>query len=146
MDIRVNNVAPVNQTTEATQVEQTDDKFKFTLVSKIDDANLKEKLSGLMDQINEQGDKIAKHMDINDMKKYRTLVKEFMNEVVNRSHEFTRENFLDRKGRHRVYGMIRQVDDNLDGLAKELVKEEKDHIAILGHIDEIRGLLLDIST
>ena len=42
--------------------------------------------------------------------------------------------------------MIRQVDDNLDNLAKELVKEEKDHIAILGHIDEIRGLLLDIST
>ena len=146
MDIRVNNVAPVNQTPEATQVEQTDDKFKFTLVSKIDDANLKEKLSGLMDQINEQGDKIAKHMDISDMKKYRELVKEFMNEVVNRSHEFSRENFLDRKGRHRVYGMVRQVDDNLDSLAQELCKEEKDHLAILGHIDEIRGLLLDIST
>lgn len=146
MDLKVNNVTPVNQVTETEQVQKGDDTFKFTLVSKIDDANLKEKLSGLMDQINEQGDKIAKHMDIADMKKYRELVKEFMNEVVNRSHEFTRENFLDRKGRHRVYGMIRQVDDNLDGLAQELVKEEKDHIAILGHIDEIRGLLLDIST
>lgn len=146
MDLKVNNVAPVNQVTETEQVQKSDDTFKFTLVSKIDDANLKQKLSGLMDQINEQGDKIAKHMDISDMKKYRELVKEFMNEVVNRSHEFSRENFLDRKGRHRVYGMIRQVDDNLDNLAKELVKEEKDHIAILGHIDEIRGLLLDIST
>ncbi len=146
MDIKVNNVAPVNQTTEVKQTEQTDDKFKFTLVSKIDDANLKEKLSSLMEQIDEQGNRIAKHMDINDMKKYRSLVKDFLNEVVNRSHEFTRENFLDRKGRHRVYGMIRQVDDNLDGLAKELVKDEKDHLAILGHIDEIRGLLLDIST
>ncbi|MBE5898536.1 MAG: DUF327 family protein [Lachnospiraceae bacterium] len=146
MDLKVNNVAPVNQVTETEQVQKSDDTFKFTLVSKIDDANLKEKLSGLMDQINDQGNKIAKHMDISDMKKYRELVKEFMNEVVNRSHEFSRENFLDRKGRHRVYGMIRQVDDNLDNLAKELVKEEKDHIAILGHIDEIRGLLLDIST
>ena len=146
MDLKVNNVAPVNQVTETEQVQKSDDTFKFTLVSKIDDANLKEKLSGLMDQINEKGEKIAKHMDISDMKKYRELVKEFMNEVVNRSHEFSRENFLDRKGRHRVYGMIRQVDDNLDNLAKELVKEEKDHIAILGHIDEIRGLLLDIST
>ena len=146
MDIKVNNVAPVNQTTEVKQTEQTDDKFKFTLVSKIDDANLKEKLSSLMEQIDEQGNRIAKHMDINDMKKYRSLVKDFLNEVVNRSHEFTRENFLDRKGRHRVYGMIRQVDDNLDGLAQELVKDEKDHLAILGRIDEIRGLLLDIST
>ena len=146
MDIKVSNVAPVNQVKETEQVQKGDDSFKFTLVSKIDDANLKQKLSSLMENINKQGDKIAKHMDINDLQKYRDLVKEFMSEVVNRSHEFTRENFLDRKGRHRVYGMIRQVDDNLDGLAKELVKEEKDHIAILGHIDEIRGLLLDIST
>ena len=146
MDIKVSNVTPVNQVKETEQIQKGDDSFKFTLVSKIDDANLKQKLSSLMENINQQGDKIAKHMDINDLQKYRELVKEFMNEVVNRSHEFTRENFLDRKGRHRVYGMIRQVDDNLDGLAKELVKEEKDHIAVLGHIDEIRGLLLDIST
>ena len=69
-----------------------------------------------------------------------------MNEVVNRSHKFSRENFLDRRGRHRVYGLVKLVDKNLDELAGELVKEEKDHIAILGKVDEIRGLLLDIST
>ena len=74
------------------------------------------------------------------------LIKEFMNEVVSRSHKFSRENFLDRKGRHRVYGIIRQVDDTLDELARELVKDEKDHIAVLNKIDEIRGLILDIFT
>ena len=80
------------------------------------------------------------------MKRYRGLIKEFMNEIVNRSHSFSRENFLDRKGRHRVYGIIRLVDENLDELAKELMKEEKDHLAILSKIGEIRGLLLDIFT
>ncbi len=70
-------------------------------------------------------------MDIRDMKKYRGLVKDFMNEVVNRSHKFSRENFLDRRGRHRVYGLVKLVDKNLDDLAGELVKEEKDHLAIL---------------
>ena len=80
------------------------------------------------------------------MKKYRSLVKEFMNEVVNRSHKFSRENFLDRRGRHRVYGIVRLVDKNLDELAEELVKDEKDHINILNKVDEIRGLLIDIST
>jgi uncharacterized protein YaaR (DUF327 family) len=78
------------------------------------------------------------------MRKYRTLIKEFMNEIVNRSHKFTRENFLDRRGRHRVYGIIRLVDEKLDELAQELVKEEKDSISILAKVDEIRGLLLDI--
>ena len=99
-----------------------------------------------MKDIEEQGEKIAKHMDIKDMKKYRTSIKEFMNEVAANAHEFSRENFLDRRGRHRVYGISRQVDKNLDDLAQELMKEEKDHLAILGKIDDIRGLLIDIST
>ena len=72
------------------------------------------------------------------------LIKEFMNEIVNRSHKFSRENFLDRRGRHRVYGIIRLVDEKLDELAQELVNEESDKIAILARVDEIRGLLLDI--
>ena len=93
-----------------------------------------------------QGDKIVKRMDVRDMKKYRTLIKEFMNEIVSRSHSFSRENFLDRRGRHRVYGIIRLVDENLDELAKELMKDEQDHLAILSKIGEIRGLLLDILT
>lgn len=41
-----------------------------------------------MEEIDKQGERISKHMDISDMKRYRGLVKEFMNEVVNRSHEF----------------------------------------------------------
>ena len=146
MDLKVNDVSGVTQTQEVNQTKPTDDGFKFTLASAIDDAELKEKLSGLMDEITEQGKKISEHMDIRDMKKYRGLVKDFMNEVVNRSHKFSRENFLDRKGRHRVYGLIRLIDSNLDELARELVKDEKDHIAILSRIGEIRGLLLDILT
>lgn len=96
--------------------------------------------------ITAQGDRIARHMDIRDMRKYRELIREFMNEVVFRSHKFSRENFLDRKGRHRVYGIIKLIDANLDELAQELVKDEKDHITILNKIGEIRGLLLDIFT
>ena len=93
-----------------------------------------------------QGEKLAKKRDVRDMKKYRGLIKEFMNEIINRSHEFSRENFLDRKGRHRVYGIIRLVDENLDELAQELMKDEQDHLSILAKIGEIRGLLLDIFT
>ena len=83
----------------------------------------------MFQDITMQGKKISKHMDVRDMKRYRTLIKDFLNEVVNRSHKFSRENFLDRRGRHRVYGIIRLIDENLDSLAEELMKEEKDHLA-----------------
>ena len=148
----VDNNVKISQLQQLTQMEApksqkaTDEEFKFTLIRNIDKADLKEKLTGLMKDIEEQGEKIAKHMDIKDMKKYRTSIKEFMNEVAANAHEFSRENFLDRRGRHRVYGIIRLVDKNLDDLAQELMKDEKDNLAILNKIREIRGLLLDILT
>ena len=126
MDIRVDNMQQVNATTQTQQAQQSGEDFKFTLMSSIEEAGLSERLS--------------------DMKHYRRLIQEFMNEIVNRSHKFSRENFLDRRGRHRVYGMIKRVNVVLDELAGELIKEEKDTLAILSKVDEIRGLLLDIIT
>ena len=146
MDIKVNQVAPVPQVTQTENVQAGDGTFKFILASNIAEQDLQVRLSAMMQEITQQGDRISKKMDVRDMKKYRALIKDFMNEIVNRSHKFSRENFLDKKGRHRVDGSIRQVDDTLDELARELVKDEKDHIAILSRIDEIRGLLLDIFT
>ena len=131
---------------QTSQPHETDGTFKFTLVSRIEEQDLQNALAGMMEEITRQGDKLSKHRDIKDMKRYRALIKDFLNEVVNRSHAFSRENFLDRKGRHRVYGIIRLIDENLDQLAQELVKDEQDNLAILSKIGEIRGLLLDIFT
>ena len=144
--IKVNDVSEVQRTQAKKNIEKSDGSFKFTLISNIEEQDLQEKLSEMMEDITVQGDKISKHMDIKDMRKYRELVKGFLNEVVNRAHKFSRENFLDRRGRHRVYGIIKLVDKNLDELASELVKDEKDHLAIIGKVDDIRGLLLDITT
>ncbi len=144
MDIRINEINQTQSATASAPATSKDSTFKFTLVSNIEEKELQNKLNTMINEITEQGNKLAKHMDIKDMKKYRELVKGFVNEVVNRSHEFSRENFLDKRGRHRVYGIVKLVDKNLDDLATELIKEEKDHIAILGRVDEIRGLLLDL--
>ena len=146
MDIKVNDVSKAMPVEKQTRPSQADGTFKFILASNVEDAELNSRLNSLMTQITEQGEKIAKHTDISDMRRYRELVKDFLNEVVNRSHKFSRENFLDRRGRHRVYGIVKLVDKNLDDLAGELVKDEKDHLTILSKIGEIRGLLLDVST
>ena len=116
------------------------------LASHVEEAELQARLQTLMEEITMQGERLSKRRNVKDMRHYRGLVKEFMNEVVTHSHSFSRENFLDRKGRHRVYGIIRLIDENLDQLAQELMKDEKDNLAILNKIGEIRGLLLDIFT
>ena len=146
MDIKISNITPTNQPQASEQVQEAAGDFKFVLTSKLEDTGLAERLNLMLEDIVQQGERIKKRNDIKDMQRYRILIKDFLNEVVTRSHEFSRENFLDRKGRHRVYGIIRQVDDELDALARELVKDEKDNIAILAKIVQIQGLLLDIFT
>lgn len=140
----MNQMQQVNQVEQKAPVQEADGSFKFTLVSQIEEQEFAARINFMLEEISAQGKKIAKHMDVKDMRHYRELIKEFMNEIVSRSHKFSRENFLDKKGRHRVYTMIKLVDKNLDDLAAELIKDEKDHLQILTRIDEIRGLLLDI--
>lgn len=146
MEIRVNQVQQPGPVEQTQNTASTDGSFKFMLASNIEEAELQTRLNSLMQEITVQGEQLAKKRDIKDMRHYRGLVKDFLNEVVTHSHAFSRENFLDRRGRHRVYGIIRLVDENLDQLAQELMKDEKDNLAILGKIGEIRGLLLDIFT
>ena len=138
-DTRIESLPGITETKETTNQQD----FSFTL-NKVSDENLMRKLHQMMDDISVQGKKLADHMDIRDMKKYRSMITEFIYEVVTNSHEFSRENFLDRRGRHRVYGIVKLVNKNVDDLAQELLKKEKDHIAILDKTNEIQGLLLDI--
>ncbi len=146
MDIRIDNVQQTQQVQQTQPQQDVSGDFKFTLTSKIEDASLAERLNLMMEEIVQQGKQISRKNDIRDMQRYRFLIKDFLNEVVTRSHTFSRENFLDRRGRHRVYGIIRLIDENLDELAQELVKDEKDNIGILAKIGQIQGLLLDIFT
>lgn len=146
MEIKVDRTKQVQTAQPAKEIQESDGSFKFTLASRIEESELQTRLQSLMEEITMQGERLYKKRDIRDMKKYRGLIKEFLNEVVYRSHSFTRENFLDKRGRHRVYGIIRLIDENLDDLAKELVKDEQDNIEILNKIGEIKGLLLDIFT
>ena len=144
MEIRVNETAPASMVNQTGNTQPVDDSFKFTLSSAIEDQDLQNKVTQMLNDITLQGKLIAKHMDIREMKKYRGSIKDFLNDIVNRSHKFSRENFLDRRGRHRVYGIVRLVDEKLDELAQALVEDEKNQIDILNKIGEIEGLLLDI--
>ena len=146
MEIKVTPMQQLQQMEQKVQTPDTDSSFRFTLLSTIEEQELQASLSIMMEDITQQGYKLGKRMDIRDMKLYRKLIQEFMNEIASHSHKFSRENFLDKKGRHRVYGIVKQVNQTLDELAAELLKDEKDHITILSKIDEIRGLLLDIFT
>lgn len=102
------------------------------------------KLSELGDRITLQGSIVAKRADIVELKRYREMVSEFMNEAVRFMFEFNKKSTLDARGRHKVYALIKKINKKLEELTQELLDGQRDNIAILQTIDEIRGMLLDL--
>ena len=111
---------------------------------KIKSENVKEELENIFGKITEQADKIGEKMYLKDILEYKKLVKEFLHVATQNSHQFQNQNFLDRRGRHRNYSIVKTVDRELDTLTREFINGQIDHMGVLKKIDDIRGMLLDI--
>ena len=58
MDIKVHQSQQITQTEASKPVEQPSEAFKFALMSNIEEADLKERLTGMMNEITMQGERI----------------------------------------------------------------------------------------
>lgn len=111
---------------------------------KTEEQDLSTRLHRLMSDIEKQGENLAKSMDIRELKKYKKMVSEFMDEVVNNSLKFSKQSHFDRRGRHKVYALVKKINARIEELSREFLKDEKDNIKILESIGHIKGMLLDM--
>lgn len=106
--------------------------------------NLNESLKKMAEDIIKQGERLSQRVDIAELKAYKRMVSEFLNEAVRGFAKFSKENHMDRRGRHRIYTTVKKVNAKLEELTEEILKQEKDNLKIIGRIEDIRGLILDI--
>ncbi len=103
-----------------------------------------ERLLQLARDVEAQGKRLADRVDIPELKAYKRMVSTFLEEAVAGFGKFSKESFLDRRGRHRVYATVKTVNEKMEELTREVLKAEKDNLAIAGRIEDIRGLVLDL--
>jgi uncharacterized protein YaaR (DUF327 family) len=137
----INQISNVNKVNKSKEIKRAEFKAKF---ENIKSDKVKEHLTELYDKISEQSDKIGEKLYLKDLIEYKKLVKEFLNVAVNNSHSFSQQNFLDRRGRHRVYGIVKNVDRELSSLTKEFIGQEVDRLSVIKKLDGIKGMLVDI--
>lgn len=113
-------------------------------LKRADELTVKERLGKLLEKIDMQADRLSKNITIREVLAYKALISEFLRESVDAMVKFKKSSFLDSRGRHRVYGIIKKVDEELEGLTKDVLSKEKDNIKILKRLDDIRGLILDV--
>lgn len=114
-------------------------------LKRAEEENYRERIRGLVHRIFEQGEKLGKKADLKEFKIYKKLISNFLDEAVANSFTFSKKSFLDKRGRHRVYAVIKRIDEELEELAKDVLAKEKDNIKILKRLDDIRGLILDLT-
>jgi len=111
-----------------------------------EDANYEEHLQRLVEDIITQGERLAERVDIRELKIYTKLIAEFLDLVIGKSKKFSKRSLLDRRGRHRVYAIVKNINEELEQLTQDVLQEEKDNIRLLQRLADIRGLILDLFT
>jgi uncharacterized protein YaaR (DUF327 family) len=117
--------------------------FNRTL-TQLSEESFREHINAMVARIDEQGDRLGKRVDIKEFEKYRSLIKEFLDEIVSNGYSFSKESSFASRGRHRTFATVKTVNDKLDEMAKLVLSDQADNIGMLSAIGEIRGLILDM--
>jgi uncharacterized protein YaaR (DUF327 family) len=113
-------------------------------MSQLTQANCAQKLDEMSQSVLEQGRQVARRCDMLELKRYKEMVAEFMHEAVRFTFEFKKQSLLDARGRHRVYALIKRINQKLDELTQQLLAGEADNLSVMAAVDELRGMLLDL--
>ena len=103
-----------------------------------------EQLEKMLQQIDEQGARLSRTPTYDELKSYRTLIKNFVGEAVSHMYELHTQAGWDRMGRQKVYTTVRKVDKKLEEMAEKIRLGQAEQLDIIASHDAIRGMLVDL--
>ncbi len=135
------NLVSANKTRKVETKQETN----FTnFMGQNDELLFNDKMKKLMEDIFVQGEKLGKTVDVKELRVYKMLLKEFLNQVIDNSNRYTKTSNLDRRGRHKVFVTVQKINKEIDALTDEMLEKQKDEVKILQKVQDIRGLVLDL--
>jgi len=124
-------------------VERKQESF-LGYVKQLERDQLINRIKELIEKIDSLGQSLAKKMDLMTLKEYKKSIKELLSYTVFSSHEYFKESLFGKKGRHKIFGIVKKIDEKMDLLTQEIIKKEADNIKVLSYVGEIKGLLIDL--
>lgn len=103
-----------------------------------------DKLQRLLQDIDDQGKLLSETVNVEDLRRYKQLVKEFMEDAVKQGLKLEERRGFNRRGRAKVYKMVAEVDKKLLELTDAVLKKQEKGLKILDMVGEIKGLLINI--
>lgn len=103
-----------------------------------------DRLKQLLHDIDDQGKVLVETQTVEELRKYKQLVKDFMKEAVDNGLKLEERRGFNRRGRTKVYKIVKQVDQKLLELTDTVLKEQEKGLKILDLVGEIKGLLVNV--
>lgn len=110
-----------------------------------DQAAGEEESAALLDAVFEAGDRLKRHRDTATLMAYKETVRRFLNAVVRRGLDIEERTSGSNVLRRKRYALVKVVDGKLEQLAAGMVTNQREQLQLLARIDEINGLLIDLS-
>ncbi len=114
------------------------------VIGKRRDEKAYERLTQLMHKIDDQGKVLSESRTVDELRKYKELVKEFMEDAVAFGLSLEERRGFNRRGRTKIYKIVKEVDRKLLDLTDAVLKQQKKGLDILNMVGEIKGLLVNI--
>lgn len=105
-----------------------------------------DKMTKMVQEIEEQGKVLAENRTVDQLRKYKKMIKSFMEEAVQNGLQLEEQRGFNRRGRTKIYKIVKEVDKKLIDLTNTVLDKEKKSMDILSMVGEIKGLLINIYT
>lgn len=133
-----------NKTLNNTVARQVPTNQFSDLLAQSDRAHSVDELQQKIRGIQEQGDRLARHMTVRELKLYRQMVKQFLEDTLKRGVGLKEVRGFDRRGRTKRYKLLEEVDAKLLLLAEDMLATEEGRIELLNTLGEIKGILINL--
>jgi uncharacterized protein len=121
------------------------DSISFTSVMDKKRADMTlENLTKKMQEIESQGDKLAESRTVENLRKYKKLVKNFLDDAIKNGLDLQEQRGFSFRGSSKIYKLVKEVDKKLVDLTNTVLDKEQEGINILEMVGEIKGMLVNI--
>lgn len=126
------------------KVFEKDNDFSEELFRQSDEGVSHEEMEAMLKKIDQQAGKLSKSPTYDELKAYRTLIKNFVSAAVSNMYEVNTSAGWDRMGRQRVFTIVRKIDNKLEEMAEKIRLGQSAQLDIVASHDAIRGMLVDL--
>ena len=103
-----------------------------------------EEMEAMLKKIDDQASRLTKTPTYDELKQYRTLIKDFIGTAVANMYDVHTSAGWDRMGRQRAYTTVRKIDLKLEEMAEKIRLGQADKLDVIASHDAIRGMLVDL--